>query len=233
MRIALISDLHANLEATNAVLREIDRIKPDYVLCLGDLIGYGPNPDEVVQIIRERGYDTVIGNHDSILTGNVAFNHFREPNKSLLKKSVDLLSHDNRTWLQTRPLILESENWLAVHSSPINPQEWAYLDTAVKCHQALEQTTQQYIFVGHTHRGGIVADEFGIFGLKPGHRYVINPGSVGQSRDGDPRASFMLIDLKELSSKHMRISYDQQETLKAYKKLDISPADALRLMGLN
>lgn len=233
MQIALISDLHANLEATLAVMSEIDRIRPDYVICLGDLIGYGPNPDEVVQIVRERGYDCVMGNHDAMLTGNPPLTFFREPNQSLLRKSAQLLSDENKTWLMSRPMMLESDNWLAVHSSPIEPAKWTYLDSSVKCQAVLREIDKQFLFVGHTHRAGIVANEFGVFGLKPGFRYVVNPGSVGQSRDGDKRASFMLIDPEKFTSEHKRISYEYSDTLKAYERLGIPQTDARRMLGVD
>ena len=233
MRIALISDLHGNLEATNAVMWEIDRLNPDYVICLGDLIGYGPNPDEVVEIVRERGYDTVMGNHDAVLTGKPPFSFFREPNQSLLRKSVELLSEENKSWLKSRPMMLESDSWIAVHASPVEPEIWTYLDSSIKCQAVLRQTDKQFVFVGHTHRAGIVANEFGVFGLKPGYRFVINPGSVGQSRDGDHRASFMLIDTEKLISEHLRITYEYSDTLKSYERLGIPESDAHRLLGLS
>ncbi len=232
MRIALISDLHANLQATMAVLTELDRRKPDYVLCLGDLIGYGPNPNEVVGLIRERGYDTVLGNHDAVLTGKLSLGFFREPNQSLLKRSMEMLSEENRTWLSSRPLLLEGEDWIAAHASPVKPEEWIYLDSSVKCHQVLHLTDKKFVFVGHTHRPGLIGNEFGLFGLKPGYRYVVNPGSVGQPRDGDDRASFCILDPESLHYENVRVHYEVEDTLKAHYKLGIKPEQARRLLAL-
>jgi predicted phosphodiesterase len=232
MRIALISDLHANLEATEAVFHELDRIRPDYTLCLGDLIGYGPSPNEVVSIIRERGIDTLLGNHDAVCGGRLPLDFFREPNRTMLKKTLDLLTPENHDWLKSRPLILESEKWTAAHASPLHPESWTYLDSSVKCHQLLREVDKQYVFVGHTHRGGVVANEFGVFGLKPGYKYVINPGSVGQSRDTDPRASWMMIDLENMTCDHRKVSYDTAETLQKCLKLGFDETQSKRLLAL-
>lgn len=232
MVLAVISDLHANLEATQAVLEELDHIKPDRVICLGDLIGYGPNPEEVVTLIRERGYETVKGNHDAVINGAMSFKFFREPNQSLLIKSVELLSQENRTWLSTLPMIIETENWIAVHAHPIEPQKWIYLDNILKCHEVLRHVQQDIVFVGHTHIGGLVANEFGVFSIKEGHKYVINPGSVGQSRDKDYRASFLVIDFSTKKHEFIRVKYDIAKTLKAYDRLGISTKNARHLMQL-
>lgn len=234
MRIALISDLHANLQATNAVLWELDEIKPDMVLCLGDLIGYGPRPDEVVSLIRERNYPTLLGNHDAVLAGRLPYKFFREPNRSLLKKSAELLSEDNRTWLAGRPLMLEGDIWTAAHASPVNPGHWEYLDSAIKCQQVLKQlpAEKKFVFVGHTHRAGLAADEFGVFGLKKGYRFVINPGSVGQYRDEDQRASFCVVDTETYELDQRKLSYDTQDTIMDYESLGIKKAKAKQLLGV-
>ena len=232
MVLAVISDLHANLEATQAVLEEIDRIGPDRVICLGDLIGYGPNPEEVVSLIRERGYETVKGNHDAVVNGAMSFKFFREPNQSLLRKSVEMLSPDNREWLSSLPMTIETEAWMACHAHPLEPGKWLYLDNALKCQEVLRQVKQDIVFVGHTHIGGIVANEFGVFGLKEGYKYVVNPGSVGQSRDKDYRASFIVIDFANRKHEFIRVKYALADTLKAYDRLGIKSSHARFLMQL-
>ncbi|AXJ02557.1 Bis(5'nucleosyl)-tetraphosphatase, ApaH [Cyclonatronum proteinivorum] len=232
MLLAVISDLHANLQATEATLEELDRIGPDRVICLGDLIGYGPNPEEVVNLIRERGYETVKGNHDAVVNGAMSFKFFREPNQTLLKKSVEMLSPENKSWLGGLPMTIESDNWIAAHAHPLEPGKWGYLDSVLKCHELLRQVSHDIVFVGHTHIGGIVANEFGVFGLKEGYKYVINPGSVGQSRDKDYRASFLTIDLSANTHEFIRVKYDIKETLKAYDRLGIKSSHARFLMQL-
>lgn len=234
MRIALISDLHANLQATHAVLTELDRLQPEMVLCLGDLIGYGPRPDEVVSMIRERNYPTLLGNHDAVLTGRLSYKFFREPNRSLLRQSAELLSEENRQWLAARPLTLEGDSWIAAHASPLKPDHWDYLDSAVKCQQVLQQLPPEksFVFVGHTHRAGLAANEFGVFGLKAGYRFVINPGSVGQYRDEDHRASFCVIDTETYEMQQHKLSYDTHDTLMDYEPLGIKKAKARQLLGV-
>lgn len=232
MVLAVISDLHANLEATQVVLEELDHIKPDRVICLGDLIGYGPNPEEVVSLIRERGYETVKGNHDSVVNGAMSFKFFREPNQSLLKKSVELLSPENREWLGNLPMTIKGDDWIAAHAHPLDTNGWPYLDNAIKCQILLKEVEQRIVFVGHTHIGGIVANEFGVFTIKDDYKYVINPGSVGQSRDKDFRASFLIIDFSTMKHEFIRLKYPLAETLKAYDRLGISNSNARFLMQL-
>jgi putative phosphoesterase len=234
MRIALISDLHANLQATHVVLRELDDLKPDTVICLGDLIGYGPRPDEVVSLIRERGYPTVLGNHDAVLTGQLSYKFFREPNRSLLRQSAELLSAENRAWLAGRPLTLEGDNWLAAHASPIHPGQWDYLDSSVKCQQLLQHIPEEkdFVFVGHTHQAGVAANTFGVFGLKRGYRFVINPGSVGQYRSEDHRASFCVLDTENWQLDPYKLSYDTSDTLADYNDLGIKQKTARQLLGV-
>lgn len=213
---------------------ELDELEPDLVICLGDLIGYGPRPDEVVSIIRERNYPTLLGNHDAVLAGLLSFKFFREPNRSLLKQSTELLSEENRKWLATRPLTIENDGWIAAHASPLKPDRWDYLDSAIKCQQVLQQVPEDktFVFVGHTHRAGLAANEFGVFGLKDGFRFVINPGSVGQYRSEDHRASFCLVDTEKYQLDQRKISYDTQDTLMDYERLGIKKSKAKQLLGV-
>ncbi len=231
MLIALISDLHGNEAATRSVLRKIDEIKPDRVLVLGDLVGYGPRPVETIAMIMDRGYDCILGNHDGAITGDTPLSLFREPNRNLLEKTKELLPQDQKDWLGNMPVSIAEDNWLAVHASPINPLRWEYLDSAIKCMQALETIEQEFCFVGHTHRPGVVSNQFGILNVQPGYRYVVNPGSVGQPRDGDERASFCTIDTEKYSYKNYRISYTITETLDAFQSLKIDRKTGKRLMG--
>ncbi|MCH8567776.1 MAG: metallophosphatase family protein [Balneolales bacterium] len=232
MKIALISDLHGNLQATNAVMWELDSVNTDLIICLGDLIGYGPNPNEVVSVIREREIPTVLGNHDAVVGGSLTYRFFREPNRSLLQKSVDMLSEENKKWLRSLPYTIESDNWIAAHSSPINPEEWKYLNSSILCQQVLGQVKKEFVFVGHTHRQGIAANEFGVFGLRKGYKFVVNPGSIGQPRDEDKRAAFSVIDTVNFTIQNFRVYYDYTDTLREYKHLKISEKDARQLLGV-
>ena len=255
MRLALISDLHANLAAFEAVLAHLDAQAPDAIVCLGDLVGYGPQPNEVMDLVRKRGIPCVEGNHDAGVTGRMPLGHFREPNQSVIQWTRDHLTPDNLAFLQSLPLTISvsgekgaclpvgrsgvesgfpplttHHSLLFVHSSPIEPEKWTYLNSAVKCRQVMEQVDADLVFVGHTHIQGLVAAELGVFGFEKGERYVVNPGAVGQNRDGDPRAGYAMLDLDAWTCDFHKISYPVQETLDAYRSLGMDAATGRRLL---
>jgi predicted phosphodiesterase len=232
MIIALISDIHGNLPALEAVLKRIDSIRPDAILCMGDLVGYGPQPNEVIDIIRQRNIPCVEGNHDAAITGRMPMGFFREPNQSLLKWTAENLSEDNLHYIKGLPLTwtpdmlvhagyndfdgLDSNTFIVAHASPVQPERWSYLNSAVLCRKALEVAPQTFCFVGHTHVPGVVANELGVFGMESGFRYIVNPGAVGQSRDSDKRASFGVLDTEAFSYTPYRTDYTIERTLAAY-----------------
>ncbi|MFW6347839.1 MAG: metallophosphoesterase family protein, partial [Cyclonatronaceae bacterium] len=148
--------------------------------------------------------------------------------------SVELLSEENRSWLASRPLIIENDTWIAAHASPLQPDHWEYLDSAIKCQQVLEKLPEEkkFVFVGHTHRAGMAANEFGVFGLQAGYRFVINPGSIGQYRDEDHRASFCIVDTENYQIEQHKLSYDTHDTLLDYQTLGIKKAKAKQLLGV-
>lgn len=246
MKIALISDIHGNLTALETVLDKIDLINPDLILCMGDLVGYGPQPNEVIEIIRERNIPCVEGNHDAGVIGRMPFGFFREPNQSVLRWTADNLTPENMSYLKSLKLTITSEelqelrpdlDWsdagkfMLVHASPSHPERWEYLNSAVSCRKALEEFPQyDFIFVGHTHIPAVVANELGVFGLERGFRFVINPGAVGQNRDGDPRACFGILDTATFSYAPYRIDYPLNSTLQAYEKLGLEPRTGRRLL---
>ena len=133
MKLALISDIHANTEALKAVLSKLDELAPDKIICLGDLVGYGPFPNECIELIRQREIPVVLGNHDAAITGAQSLDLFRDPNRSLLKWTIDQITPENFSFLKELPLTLNFDNWIAAHASPSDPHKWPYMDSAVKC----------------------------------------------------------------------------------------------------
>lgn len=242
MRLALISDVHGNAPALEAVLQKIDALGVDRILCMGDLVGYGPEPDICVDMIRERGIPCVLGNHDAAVCGRLEASFFLEPNRSLLQWTAEHLSDENRAWLDDLKLTLTQADipgmdegrgpWVMCHASPVQPDKWEWLDSAITCREVLEKTDYQFIFAGHTHVPALVANEMGVFGLEPGFRYLINPGAVGQSRDRDTRASFGILDTDEFSYTPYRVDYPLNRTLGAYHQIGIDHAVARRLLNL-
>jgi predicted phosphodiesterase len=214
MRICVLSDIHANLPALEAVL---DAVKPyDTIWQLGDICGYGPQPDEVVALLKSHGATGVRGNHDSAAIGALDTDAFNDDARYAVEWTADRISAQTRDWLAALPLKTEDSPFTLVHGSPRDPT-WEYVYTAgvAKANLALFDTA--HCLVGHTHvplvfrqRGGKVdgvhvkGDMTYALGTE---RLVINPGSVGQPRDGDPRASALLIDTDAKTLDWHRVAY--------------------------
>jgi predicted phosphodiesterase len=230
MRIAVLSDIHANLPALKAVLEKLDTLPHDGVISLGDQVGYGPFPNEVIDILRERGIPTVLGNHDAGAVGRISLRMFREPNHSLLKWTRDHLTAENREYLLQAPLTLEGGSWIAAHASPVEPGEWTYLNSAPLCRDVLARIPHTFCLVGHTHIPGVIPDRIGVFRVKPGHRFVINPGSIGQPRDSSRRASFGILDTEAASWEHYQVAWARSETLEGFERLGIDQETGARLL---
>lgn len=218
MLIAIIADLHSNLEATTAIFREIDKRNPDRIVCLGDLTGYNANPNEVVDIVRERNIPTVMGNHDAACCGLEDPWFFRSAAKKVIEWQFEQLREDNKRWLSKAPEQLTfAGNCLGVHGSPSSRDDYIidWLD-AMRQMEYLNGRNTNLCFFGHSHR----ASFFGETGnaqqmvlntpipLRAGNRYFINPGAVGQPRDRDPRAAYGFFDPDKMTFEFCRVEYD-------------------------
>lgn len=250
LKLALISDIHGNLPAFRAVLERIDAEGVDAILCLGDIVGYGPMPSECIDLMMERNIPSVMGNHDACVVGRLEYSFFREPNRSLLRWTADKLRHDQREWLSNLPMTLDTPatsgggqgvahassqgvvRAIAAHASPIHPEKWQWLDSAITCREVLAQVDYDFVFVGHTHVPALIANELGVFGLEKGYKFLINPGSVGQGRDHDRRASFGILDFEAFTYQNIRLHYDNTMLLAAFDGLGYSSVDIRALMNV-
>lgn len=234
MKLALISDIHANLPALEAVLKEIDALKPDAILSLGDVVGYGPKPAECIDLLKSRSIQNIMGNHDAGVVGKQDLGLFREPNHSLLKWTQKQLNAEQLAYLDNSPYTIMNEefSFLAVHASPVEPEKWRYIQSAIDGRKIIAELQQNVCFVGHTHVPAIIPDRLGIFQVKPGVRYIINPGSVGQPRDQDKRASFGIFDFDAFSYNNYRVDYNKTYVFQQFEEIGISRSDARRLMPL-
>lgn len=234
MRLVILSDIHGNLPALELVMKEVAKQSPDKIICLGDLVGYGPQPNECVEIIRESNIPTVLGNHDGALVGKVPIAMFREPNATLLKWSMNELTEENKSFLNSIPYTMTEDNWIAAHAHPENPESWKYLESAIDCRKLLATFPDEvdFCFVGHTHKPVLVPGELGVFGLQKGNKYVINPGSVGQSRDNDGRASFCVLDTEKFEHEFIRVDYPQALTIAGYDKTPLTREQGEYLMRI-
>ncbi|MEX2212329.1 MAG: metallophosphoesterase [Gaiellaceae bacterium] len=239
MRAAVLSDIHGNLPAFEAVLREIDAEAPDVVWCLGDLVGYGPWPNEVTELARGRADICLVGNHDLVVLGTagVDVDEFNPEAAAAARWSTAELSEETRAFLGSlSPKATAGEVGL-YHASPRDPI-WEYVLGPEAAIGAFTTAGEPLILVGHSH----VALAFALDGdrldgdvapagteLELTVRHLLNPGSVGQPRDGDPRAAWLMLDLDGRRARFNRVEYDvtrTQEEIRA-RGLPASLADRL------
>ena len=198
MRYAIVSDVHGNLEALQAAFALI--APTDGVLCLGDTVGYGPNPNECVELIRARATATVLGNHDVAAIDNFGLSYFNPTAREAMRWTQTVLSPENADWLNSLGYEFRVPEFLLVHGAPVTYFEYI-LDKPAAA-RAFAATDAPLIFVGHTHIAEYYAlrpdgsidhkhwQQGGAFLLDAQSRYIVNVGSVGQPRDLNPRASF-------------------------------------------
>lgn len=227
MRVLVISDIHSNLEALLEVLRDADGF--DLAICAGDIVGYGPNPSECLRKIDELGFHSVMGNHEyAIITGDSSgFNPYAAEAVRINRR---LLGVDEVRRLRSLPtglnLHIDGVRVKVYHGSPSDPvNEYVFPEEAeVVVEDYLESLDAGLIILGHTHIPYII---------EAGGGLMINPGSVGQPRDGDPRASYMLLEVEGSSVKvdHRRVDYDVDAVASKMRRLGLPEVLAARLYG--
>ncbi len=215
MRVAVLSDVHSNLVALDAVLADAGAV--DAVWHLGDIVGYGPDPDGVVARLAERGAIGVRGNHDAAALGGPEIEWFNPDARAAAAWTRDTMSDATRAWLEGQPVQRQIGDVTLVHGSPRDPLR-EYVASVGVARANLAELTTRYGLHGHTHvpvafivddpRLRIVEPEPGAILALDERTALINPGSVGQPRDGDPRASYLLLDTDEPTVTWRRVAYD-------------------------
>jgi diadenosine tetraphosphatase ApaH/serine/threonine PP2A family protein phosphatase len=223
MRIAVISDIHANLHALEAVLADIDRDPVDEIWCLGDVVGYGPKPNECCDLIRDRATVSLCGNHDLAALGVLGVREFSGDAAAAARWTSGVLGDEQRSWLGSLAPLAQRDGAELFHASPRDPV-WEYVLSEEVALLALEATSAPLVLVGHTHVALALAGGGGRIqgGLAPGgidvelegHRFIVNPGSTGQPRDGDPRAAWLLVDTGSRRASFRRVPYGIELTQK-------------------
>ena len=210
MRLALISDVHANLEALEAVLSVIDERAPDAAYCAGDVVGYGADPAACLHLVRERCDGVVLGNHDEAVGGDPDEGFLPQGGRKVAHRHHEQLSDDERAYLRDLPPTLEAHGCTFVHATPDEPRAWRRLDSHTVAKEQFAHFDTDVCFVGHTHRPAVMADRLGVLRVRPGHRYLINVGSVGQPRDQNPRACVAFFDTDTFDYDLERVPYDTE-----------------------
>jgi diadenosine tetraphosphatase ApaH/serine/threonine PP2A family protein phosphatase len=236
---AILSDVHANLEALTVVLAEIERQRVEEIYCLGDLVGYGADPNQVVEIAIEKRFHCLIGNHDQVACGLEEPYYFNPHARQAALWTREQLTEANKQYLKDLPFKLDvSDDSLAVHGSLERVDEYI-LDfaTAKANFHLLKAAGKRACFFGHSHyRVTIVQDGDRVMvdndeqlELTRDKLYLINPGSVGQPRDGDPRAGFAIYDDEADRVTFCRLKYDIDTASRKILQAGLSPYLADRL----
>jgi diadenosine tetraphosphatase ApaH/serine/threonine PP2A family protein phosphatase len=239
LRIAVISDIHGNWHALEAVLADLDRSEVDEIWCLGDVVGYGPQPNRCVEETRARAAVCLIGNHDLAALGQADLGSFTPDAAESARWTADELDDGLRDYLATLQPKGERPGAELFHGSPRDPV-WEYILDESAVRAALALTSAELVMVGHSHipialqlsNGGGLAGGLARGGseleLTEG-RWLLNPGSVGQPRDGDPRAAFLLVDLETRHAHFRRVPYDVESTQAEIREAGLPDALAARL----
>ncbi len=238
MRIAVISDVHGNLPALEQVLAAVEQERPDAVWCLGDTVGYGPWPVECCRLVRERAAVCLVGNHDLGALGELDLGDFAPDAAAAARWTADVLDSSSRQWLRSLRPSADLTAASLYHGSPRDPV-WEYVLSADAALAALTAAARPLVLVGHSHVPlALRLDERGLVG---GHspdgttsdllagRWLLNPGSVGQPRDGDPRAAWLLLDLAAGRAYHRRVAYDVAAAQDAIRRAGLPETLAARL----
>jgi len=230
MRIAIISDVHANLEALTAVMHDIEKRNIERVFFLGDAVGYGADPNKCIRLIRDSCEIRLLGNHDYVAMGLENADHFNLmakesiawTQKTLKRKSIERMSD-----FEMEATFLD---YYMTHASPEDPTDWNYLFAETDAARGFERFTQSVCFIGHSHIPGVFVlrpdETIGLhppesFTANPDHRYIVNVGSVGQPRDGNKDACYVIVDTDGSKFEFRRVPYDLSAAQKKMRKAQL------------
>jgi len=230
MRFAFISDIHANLEALEAVFKDIEGQDVDEIICLGDIVGYGANPDECADLVRQKCTYILLGNHDAAAVNLLATHHFNSHAKIAIEWTAANLNNDVRSFLLSLPLVLTRETLTLVHSTPYEPNMWYYITSLEEAAFNFQYFDTQVCLVGHTHIPIIIvldtkkevyvhqASQINLHGMEES-RLLINVGSVGQPRDRNPDSCYAVLDTTLGDFFYRRVPYNIEKTQAKMKKI--------------
>ncbi len=230
MKIALISDIHANIEALEGVLADISTQKVDEVFCLGDIVGYGANPNECIELVKKSCSVVLLGNHDAAAVGLLSTQHFNIHAKIAIEWTTDNLKKTGFEYLKSLPLQEIKYTHTLVHATPYEPNMWYYITSLEEAAFNFQFFETQFCFVGHTHIPIVIVleQEKEVY-VHPGEaleyaklanvRFLINVGSVGQPRDRNPKSCYGILDSDAGTFTYRRVSYDVQKAQAKMRKI--------------
>jgi predicted phosphodiesterase len=230
MKIAIISDIHANIEALEAILADANRQKADEIVCLGDIVGYGANPNECIDIIKKTCSLIILGNHDAAAVGLLSTDHFNVHAKIAIDWTAENLLPEAKAFLRSLPLKENKHSHAFVHATPYEPNMWYYITSLEEAAFNFQFFETVFCFVGHTHIPIIIVLEnekevyvhqgvdINYADMKQA-RFLINVGSVGQPRDRNPKSCYGILDTDALKFEYRRVSYDITKTQGKMRKI--------------
>ena len=233
MRYAIVSDIHANLQAWKVVLLDIGSSHVDRIICLGDTVGYGPNPAEVLESLYKHAHHVVLGNHDAAVCGKLNEDLFNDAAAGIVRWTRAQLNPDAMEFLKSLPLTLNGDGFRCSHGDFSAPGAFRYVIDPDDATPSWDAVDEPLLFVGHSHEPGIfVRGASGTphrvppqdFTLEPGKRFLVNVGSAGQPRDGDARACYCIYDTDEQSVFWRRIPFDLDDYRRNLEAAGIDPA---------
>lgn len=223
MKYAVIADIHANMEAFQVVLEDTRNQKCTHYCCVGDVVGYGANPKECLDIVRSMNMPCVKGNHDEYCSSEEELDGFNPHAAQAVTWTRKQLSKEDRQWLRDLRYVRMVASFSMVHATLDGPQRWGYVFDKLMAAASFTYQNTSVCFFGHTHvpvafvRDSVVrGGSYSKFKVEPGRKYFVNVGSVGQPRDGNPKAAYVIYDLDEGSIEIRRLDYDIP---KAQKKI--------------
>ena len=236
MRYGVIADIHGNLEALQAVLDQLDGAGVEQIICAGDIVGYGASPKECIRITRKRAAAVVAGNHDWAVAGKVDTNSFNGDAKDSVDWTRDHLSPDEIAYLGQLPLTVSMEDIALVHSSLCLPEYFGYIQTLYDAQLCFQELKESVAFVGHSHAPVTFLDgnpiEYFVkrrFTIPADRKSIINVGSVGQPRDMDYRACYVIFDSDTGEVTLNRVDYDRAAAVEAILDAELPVTNAYRL----
>lgn len=232
MRIAIISDIHSNIEALTEVMRVIEKSKVDRIVSLGDVVGYGASPNACCDVVRANAEVTLLGNHDAAVSGRMDYSFYYDAARHALDWSASMVSEENHAWLRSLPFTYRIGDVGFSHGSPIEPRAYEYIFAIEQARELTPFTADlpEVTFIGHSHLckafalgNGEVNDVVSQkFGIRKGYKYIISVGSVGQPRDYDNRACFVIYDTQTRTVDYLRVEYDIQASAQRIFDADLA-----------
>jgi len=235
MKVIIISDIHGNLEALNKVLEYIDNLEEEKrVVCLGDIVGYGPNPAECFKIVESITDKICLGNHEDAILDTDYDYQINWHARTAIRWTRGVLDEVTTEAIRKLPLQIVENNVMYVHASPDDPMLWKYITNAGNAYSSLIEMKHSLCFVGHSHIPGIytyraLQRNSNKVTISKDDKTIVNVGSVGQPRDGSPMLSFAVFDDNNWDVEIIRLEYDYHKTMEKIKKANLPSLLAERL----